>query len=112
MSSAIISQVEMKVFEANLISTVVAASERDQEWTARKRELDRLENEGKKFPKSGRVKTVCSTIRIDSRSQTTKNYEQRSYKDITIRKWQGISDQKKPLKSSPGIFAGKNLQHG
>jgi len=52
MSSAIISQVEMKVFEADLIATVVAASERDQEWTARKGELERLENEGKEFPKN------------------------------------------------------------
>ena len=52
MSSAIISQVEMKVFEANFISTVVAASQRDQEWTARKRELESLENEGKGFPKN------------------------------------------------------------
>jgi len=34
MSSAIISQVVMKVFEANFTSTVEAASERDQEWTA------------------------------------------------------------------------------
>jgi len=52
MSSAIISLVEMKVFEANFISTVVTASERDQEWTMRKRKLDRLENEGKEFPKN------------------------------------------------------------
>jgi len=51
MSSAIISRVEMKVFEADLIATVVASSERDQEWTARKRELEKLENEGKEFPK-------------------------------------------------------------
>jgi len=52
MSSAIISEGEMKVFEADLIATVVAASARDQEWTARKRELERLENEGKEFPKN------------------------------------------------------------
>jgi len=52
MSSAIISQVEMKVFEADLIAAVVAASERDQEWTARKGELERLEKEGKEFPKN------------------------------------------------------------
>jgi len=52
MSSAIISQVEMKVFEVDFMSMVVAASERDQEWTARKRELEKLENEGKEFPKN------------------------------------------------------------
>jgi len=52
MSSTIISQVKMKVFEANFISTVVAASERDQEWMVRKRELNRRENEGKEFPKN------------------------------------------------------------
>jgi len=52
MSSAIISQVEMKVFEADFIAMVVEASERDQEWTARKRELKKLENEGKEFPKN------------------------------------------------------------
>jgi len=52
MSSAIISQVEMKVFEADFIGTVVKASKRDQEWTARKRELERLENEGKESPKN------------------------------------------------------------
>jgi len=52
MSSAIIAQVKMKVFEANFITTVVAASEKDQEWTARKRELARLEQEGKEFPKN------------------------------------------------------------
>jgi len=52
MSSVIISQVEMKVFEADFIIMVVAASERDQEWTARKRELEKLENEGKEFPEN------------------------------------------------------------
>jgi len=52
MSSTIISQVEMKVFKADFIATVVAASERDQEWTARKRELKKLEKEGKEFPKN------------------------------------------------------------
>jgi len=52
MSSAIISQVEMKVFEADFIATVVAASGKDQEWTARKGELEKLENEGKEFPKN------------------------------------------------------------
>jgi len=52
MSRAIMSQVEMKVFEADFIARVVAASERDQEWTARKGELERLENEGKEFPKN------------------------------------------------------------
>jgi len=50
MSSAIISQVEIRVFEAAFIATVVAASEREQEWTARTGELERLENEGKEFP--------------------------------------------------------------
>jgi len=34
MSSAIISQVEMRIFEADFIAAVVAASERDQESTA------------------------------------------------------------------------------
>ena len=52
MSRAIISQVKMKVFKDNFIATVVPASERDQEWTARKRDLKRLENEGKAFPKN------------------------------------------------------------
>jgi len=52
MSSAIILHVEMKVFEADFIAMVVEASERDQEWTARKRELEKLENEGKQFLKN------------------------------------------------------------
>jgi len=52
MSSAMISLVEMKVFEADLIAMVVAAGERDQEWTARKEELERLDTEGKAFPKN------------------------------------------------------------
>ena len=52
MSSTSISQVEMKVFEADFISTVITASEKDQKWRARERELDRLENEGKEFPKN------------------------------------------------------------
>jgi len=52
MSSAIISRVQMKVFEADFIATVVAASERDQEWMARKGELEKLDNEGKEFPKN------------------------------------------------------------
>jgi len=50
-SSASISLVEMKLFEAEFIALVVAASERNQEWTPRKRELERLENEGKEFLK-------------------------------------------------------------
>jgi len=52
MSSAIILQVKIKVFKANFISTVVTATEKDQEWTARKMKLDKLENEGKEFPKN------------------------------------------------------------
>jgi len=52
MSSAIISQVEMKGFEADFIATVGAASEMDPEWTAQKRELEKLENKGKEFPKN------------------------------------------------------------
>jgi len=56
MSSAIISQVEMKVFRADFIATVVAASVRDHEWTARKGELEKVENEGKEFPKNSTKK--------------------------------------------------------
>jgi len=52
MSSAIISQVEIKVFKADFISKVATASKKDKEWTVRKKELDRLENEEKKFPKN------------------------------------------------------------
>jgi len=52
MSSAIISQVEMKVVEADFIAMVVGPSERDQEWTARQRELEKLHNEGKEIPKN------------------------------------------------------------
>jgi len=63
MSNAIISQVEMKVFKADFIATVVAVRERDQEWTAQKRELDKVEKEGKQFPKTGRTKTDCSIIK-------------------------------------------------
>jgi len=39
MSSAIISQVEMKTFEVDFIAAGVAASEMDQEWTVRKKGL-------------------------------------------------------------------------
>jgi len=52
MSSVINSQVEMKVLEADFIATVIVASDRDQEWTAGKRELEKLENEGKEIPKN------------------------------------------------------------
>jgi len=52
MSRAIISQVKMKVLEVHFIVIVVAASEREQEWTVRKRELERLENEGQEFSKN------------------------------------------------------------
>ena len=52
MPSAIISQVEIKAFEVDFIATVVEASERDQVWTVRKRELERLENDGKEVPKN------------------------------------------------------------
>ena len=49
MSNANISQVKMKTFEVDFIATVVKASERDQEWLARKRELGIQEMEGKEF---------------------------------------------------------------
>jgi len=55
-SSAIIAELEMKVFEADIISRVVTASECELEWTARKRELEREENEGKKFPNNWKSK--------------------------------------------------------
>jgi len=112
MSSVIILQVEMKVFEADFISTVVTASKRNLEWTARKRKLDRLQNEGMEFPKTGWVKTDSTIIRIDYRSQTTKDWKQPSQKDVTIRKWQGIWDKRKPLKSSTGTFTEKDSCHG
>src|ERR1700712_5147897 len=50
MSSAIISQVEMRTFNADLMTQVKIASENDQDWLARKAALFRLENEGKEFP--------------------------------------------------------------
>ena len=51
MSSAIISQVEMRTFNVELLSNrVLTASGEDQDWLERKRELDRLENEGREFP--------------------------------------------------------------
>ena len=50
MSSAIISHVEMKIFEADFIATVVAASGREQEWTARKGELEKAKKRRKGFP--------------------------------------------------------------
>ena len=50
MSSAIISQVERKNFDADCITKVLAASENDQEWQERREELERLENKGKEFP--------------------------------------------------------------
>jgi len=112
MSSAIIRQGEMKVFKADFITTVVAASERDQEWTAQKRKLDRLENEGKEFPNNWTNKNGLLYYKNRYTSQTTKDYQQPSQKDVTIHKWQGISDKRKPLKSSPGIFTGKDLRHG
>ena len=49
MSSTIISQAEKKTFEVDFIATAVATSERDQEWIARKRELEKLKKEGKEF---------------------------------------------------------------
>ena len=50
MSSAIISQVKMRTFNVELLNRVLTASGEDQEWLERKRELDRLENEGREFP--------------------------------------------------------------
>ena len=47
MSSAIILQVEMRTFNVELLNRVLTASGEDQEWMERKRELDRLEKEGK-----------------------------------------------------------------
>ena len=50
MSSAIISQVEMRTFNVELLNRVITASGVDQDWLERKAELDRLENEGREFP--------------------------------------------------------------
>ena len=52
MSSAIISQVETKNFNAEFISKVRTASKEDQEWQERLSELQKLEVEGKEFPKN------------------------------------------------------------
>ena len=43
---------ERKNFDAEFITKVLAASESDQEWQERRAELERLENEGKEFPKN------------------------------------------------------------
>jgi len=51
MSSASILQVEMNVFEADFIATVVAASERDQQWTTRKGELEKKRKRSNGAPK-------------------------------------------------------------
>ena len=50
MSSAIISQVEMRTFNVELLNRVLTASGEDQEWLERKRELDRLKDKGREFP--------------------------------------------------------------
>jgi len=87
MSSAIISQVEMKVFEADFIATVVAASERDQQSTARKGELEKLENEGSEFPKNWTRKD--GLLYYKNRlyiKQVTRGYILPSQKDGMIRK--------------------------
>ena len=52
MSSAIISPVETKNFDAEFISKVRMASKEDQEWQERLAELEKLEVEGKEFPKN------------------------------------------------------------
>ena len=50
MYSAIISQVEMRNFDAEFISKVVTASKEDQEWQESLTELEKLRGEGKEFP--------------------------------------------------------------
>ena len=50
MSSAIISQVEMRTFNVELLNRVLTASGEDQEWLERKTELNSLKNEGREFP--------------------------------------------------------------
>ena len=52
MSSAIISQVETKDFNVEFISKVITASKKDQEWQERLKELEKLKEEGKEFPKT------------------------------------------------------------
>jgi len=85
MSSAIISQVEMNVFEADFIATVGAASERDQEWTARKRELKNLENEGKEFPKNWTNKDELLYYKNQLYISNYKGLQTTIAKDVTIR---------------------------
>ena len=50
--SAIISQVETKHFDTELISKVMTASKEDQEWQERLTQLEKLREEGKKIPKN------------------------------------------------------------
>ena len=49
MLSGIISEVEMRTFNVELLNRVLAASSDDQEQLERKTELDRLENKGREY---------------------------------------------------------------
>ena len=74
MSSAIISQVERKNFDADFITKVLVAGENDQEWQERRAELERLQNEGKEFPRSGYAMRDYSTTKTDCISQKATSY--------------------------------------
>ena len=52
MSSAIISNVETRNFDAEFISKIITASKEDQEWQEMLTELEKLREEEKEFPKN------------------------------------------------------------
>ena len=52
MSNTIITQVERRDLDTDFITKVLAASDDDQEWQERRAEWEKLENEGKEFPKN------------------------------------------------------------
>jgi hypothetical protein len=55
MSSATLSQIDMRKYNADFIQEVRQASEEDPDWQERKTELDRLQLEGKPFPQHWQI---------------------------------------------------------
>ena len=86
MSSAIISQVETRNFDAEFISKGITASKEDQEWQERLTELKKLSQEGKEFPKNWQSNDECFTTNIGYTFLPTTNCTRPLPKDATTHK--------------------------
>ena len=102
----------MRRFNVELLNKVLTAGGEDQEWLGRKRELDRLENEGREFPSHWSSNSGLLYYKNRLYIPDDDGLKTVIAKGCHDSKVAGHFGQKRQLKLSPGTSIGKDSVHG